>query len=363
MRHCITLTFLLFLLTSCTDRKASKNTIDNNVAVNLDLRKLLTDTLDINWKGRHREKYPWSFFADNAGICRLSNDTIFISTHQGFGPSNSLDITIVNGKFEIKLFEHNCTYGHKYKPLKQSLELNKSTFQIGDTLSGKLYYQAIYVWDTVKNVVDTTTISGKFNLKIRDKYFDRDSLDAENNYKELLLTLLNSRPDTLTQLQLWKCGLTSLPSELRKFKNLETLELNENDFKTADLSMLCVFKKLKYLAIDKCNLTEVPASIFCLKDLEKLSLYNNDIITLPTELFQLTKIEELQLGGNLLTILPNEILKLKKLKMLEISGSMKRNNIVKLPPNFFKTLNHLTKFYAPDFMKEDEYKDYNPKEN
>lgn len=350
-------------MTSCTDKKSNQETIDNNVAVNLDLRKISTDTLDINWKGRNREKYPWSFFADNEGICRLSNDTLFISTHQGFGPSNSLDITIVNGKWEAVLFEHNCTYGHKYKVIKQSLELNKSTFKIGDTLTGKLFYQAVYVWDTVKNVIDTTTILGKFNLKIRDKYFNRDSLDAENHYKELLVKLLNTRPDTVTQLQLWKCGLTSLPTELRKFKNLETLELNDNDFKAADLSMLCEFKKLKYLAIDNCNLTEVPASIFCLKDLEKLSLFNNDISALPTELFQLTKIEELQLGGNLLTTLPNEILKLKKLKMLEISGGMKRNNIAKLPPNFFKTLNNLTEFYSPDFMKEDEYKDYKPKEN
>src|SRR5690606_14284980 len=234
MRHCITITFLLFILTSCTDKKSSQNTIDNSVTVDLDIRKSLTDTLDINWKGRNREKYPWSFFSDNAGICNLSNDTIFIRTHQGYGPSNSLDITIANGKFEVVLFEHNCTYSHKYKVLKQSLELNKSTFRIGDTLTGKLFYQAIYVWDTVKNVVDTTTISGKFNLKIRDKYFNRDSLDAENNYKELVVTLSNTNPDTVTQLQLLKCGLTSLPTELKKFKNLESLELNDNDFKTAD---------------------------------------------------------------------------------------------------------------------------------
>jgi hypothetical protein len=371
----MTIMFLLFTLTSCTDKKSKEAVMDNTVIFNTDLQQSSSDTLDINWAGgtldvdwgdgkiHPNKKYPFSFFSDNAGICNLSNDTIFIKTYQGFGPSNSLDITISKGKFEIVLFEHNCTYSHKYTLLKQSLELNKSTFQIGDTLTGKLYYQATYVWDTIKNVVDTTTISGKFNLKIRDKYFDRDSLDAENNYKELLVTLSNTKPDTVTQLQLWKCGLTSLPTELRKFKNLETLELNDNDFKTADLSMLCEFKKLKYLAIDKCNLTEVPTSIFCLKDLERLSLFNNDISVLPTDLFQLTKIEELQLGGNLLTTLPNEILKLKKLKMLEISGGMKRNNIAKLPPNFFKTLIYLTEFYSPDFMKEEEYKDYKPKEN
>ena len=375
MRHYITITFLLFILTSCTDKKLKEAVMDNSIIINTDLKQSSSDTLDINWAGgtldvdwgdgkiHPNKKYPFNFFSDNAGICNLSNDTIFIRTHQGYGPSNSLYITITNGKFDVVLFEHNCTYSHKYKVLEQNLELNKSTFKIGDTLTGKLFYQAIYVWDTVKNVVDTTTISGIFNLKIRGKHFDRDSLDAENNYKELLLTLLNTKPDTVTQLRIWKCGLTSLPTGLNKFTKLETLELDDNNLKAADLSMLCEFKKLKYLEIDNCNLTEVPTSIFCLKNIEKLSLFNNDISVLPTELFQLTKIEELQLGGNLLTTLPDEILKLKKLRMLEISGGMNRNNIAKLPPNFFKTLIYLTEFYSPDFMKEEEYKDYKPKEN
>ena len=362
-------------MNSCTDKKSIEATLDNKVKINNNLKQTKSDTLDINWSGgtldvdwgdgkiHPNKKYPFSFFSDNAGICNLSKDTIFIRTHQGYGPSNSLDITITNGIFEVVLFEHNCTYSHKYKVLKQNLELNKSIFQIGDTLTGKLFYQAIYVWDTVNNIVDTTTIFGKFNLKIRDKYFDRDSLDTENNNKELLVILSNTKPDTVTQLQLWKCGLTSLPNELSKFKNLETLGLNYNNFKNTDLFRLCEFKKLRILQIDNCNLSKIPESIFCLINLEELSFFNNDISVLPTELFSLTKIRELQLGGNLLTKLPNEILNLKKLEMLEISGGLKRNNIEKLPNNFFKIMLNLTEFYPPDFMNEEEYKDYKPKEN
>ena len=363
MSHYITIFFLLLLLTFCTDKKSNEKAIDCNVTVNLDLRKISTDTLDIDWKGINREKYSWSFFADNEGICRLSSDTLFISTHQGFGPSNTLDITIANGKWEAVLIEHDCTYGHKYKVIKQSLELNKSTFMIGDTITGKLFYQAVYVWDTIKNIVDTTTISGKFKLKIRDKYFDWNSLQAANKYKELLEILLKAKADTVTHVQFRQCGLTSLPIELRKFKNLESLVLNENDFKNADLSMLCEFKKLKILQIDNCNLSKVPESIFCLKNLEELSLFGNEISSLPKEMFFLTKIIDLQLGDNLLTILPNEILNLKKLKRLVITGKMERNNIEKLPTNFFNVLQSLTEFYPPDFLKADEYKDYKPKFN
>lgn len=329
---------------------------DTIVKINSSLVKYPTDTLDISWKGnwwdgkvRPNKNYPFSF-GDEEGICNLTNDTLKIYTHHGYGPSNSLEIRIVKNIFFVNMIEHDCTYGHEYKTLQQSLSINKSTFKIGDTLIGELFYQGIYVWDSVKNVIDTTTISGKFKLKIRNKNFDSDSLVAENNYKRLLVNLLELNPDSTTILFLVRCGLKSLPTELRKFKNLESLVLDGNNFKEVDLSMLCEFKKLKFLQISNCNLIKIPQSIFCLKALEKLDLFNNEIQLLPTGLFQLTNITELQLGGNLLTSLPEEILNFKKLKMLDISGRGSRNNIKKLPANFFKVMENLLTFYPPDSL-------------
>lgn len=241
--------------------------------------------------------------------------------------------------------------------LQQSLELNTSNFKIGDTLIGQLFYKAIFVVDSAYNVIDTNVISVKFRLPIRGKFFDNDSLKLEKNIQYLPVSLSSKQPDTVTKLGIPNCGLTELPIELKKFKNLTRLEIYDNNLENADLSMLCNFKKLKALKLENCNLTEIPASIFCLKSLEELSLFDNNINALPKQLFVLTNIKSLELGGNLLTSLPNEILKLKNLELLNISG-YNRNNIEHLPLNFFKELKKIKEFYPPDFMREIEYKDF-----
>lgn len=376
MRHFLTLTILIFILSTCIDKKSSQEIGQNNVTFNASLKKSQKDTLIIKWRGGTLDascvdgkihpitKFSFGYFSDNKGICNLLKDGLSISTHRGYGPgrTHSLEISIFRGKFDIKLYENNCTYIHKYKMFKQSLELNKSIFKIGDTLTGKLFYQAID-WDSIKNVVDTTTISGIFQLKIRNKDFNEDSLIVEDNYKKLLVTLSNPKPDSITSLVIWKCGLTDLPVELAKFKNLEILKFGENDFKNADLSILNKFNKLRFLTIRDCKLVEVPPSIFNLKNLEGLDLFNNNITSLPKELFKLNRIKELQLGGNLLKVIPEEILNLRELQMLEISGSGYRNDIEKLPADFFKKLSKLTEFYPPDGMNKSVYREYKSQEN
>ncbi len=304
------------------------------------------------------KKYSFNYFDDNAGMCRLSGDTLFISTRQGYGPSNSLNISIFERKYLVKLMELNCTYFHDYTTIKQSLKINKSSFHVGDTLTGELFYQATYVWDSIMNVVDTTTVSGKFKLKIRSENFNRDSLWVENNRKKMFITLSNTKAETVKRLNLSNCGLASLPNDLTRFINLESLELEGNNLNRSDLHQLCQLTKLKSLTLDNCNLNKIPSGVFCLKSLEKINLFNNNLKYLPAELFTLTEMQELQLGGNLLISLPNGILKMKKLRMLEISGSDDRNKIVKLPTNFFKTLKNIDEFYSPDIMPKSAYKEF-----
>jgi Leucine-rich repeat (LRR) protein len=281
-------------------------TKDNIVGFNPILNKVATDTLQINWHP-YRLKYPFIYFEDRKGICKIKNDTLSIITQQGYDPGNQLEIYITKGRFWIILYEYSCTYTHKYKIINQHLTLNEKDFTVDDTLVGEIYCEGIHVWDSIKNDIDTTIISGKFKLKIRDKYFNRDSLYREENYKTLLVLLSNSRPDTVKELDFSICGLKSLPKEISKFKNLEIL-----------------------------------------------NLHNNELQSLPKDLFKLSNIKELHLGYNLLTSLPIEIFNLKKLEILDISGN---NKIKHLPPGLFKSLKNLKTFYAPDSMDIKEYKD------
>ena len=375
MKRGVLLVILTVLFVSCDRRVVTYENFSNDIVVDESLIKLMTDTLDINWTGgsldvdwgdgkaHPNEKYSFNYFDDNAGMCRLSGDTLFISTGQGYGPSNSLNISIFERKYSVKLMEHNCTYSHDYTTIQQSLKINRPSFNVGDTLTGELFYQATYIWDSVRNVVDTTTISGKFKLRIRSKIFNWDSLRVENNRKEMFATLSNTKADTVKRLNLSKCGLTSLPNELTNFINLESLDLEGNNFDKADLNTLCQLTKLRSLTLDNCNLNTIPTGIFCLKSLEEINLFNNNLKYLPAELFTLTEMKELQLGNNLLTSLPNDILKMKKLRMLEISGSEDKNKIKKLPPSFFKTLKNIDEFYSPDIMPESEYREFDERTN
>lgn len=338
------------ILFGCNKKEASKSFDNSKVVIEASLVKAKTDTLSINWRGtRSREEYPFNYFNDTMGICNLFGDTIIISTSQGYGPSNSLKITISNQKFLIDLSEHNCTYSHKYKIIRQELTLNKSRYKIGDTLIGKLYCEGLYVGDSLRNIVDTTTISGKFKLEIRGKGFNWDSLNQEKNYEEYLKALTCLRPDTVTRLNFSYSGLYSLTEDLRKFKNLEILELENNNFSNADLSVLKEFEKLKVIELNHCQLKKIPSSILELRNLERIGLFNNDIEILPVEISNLRKLRELQLGGNSLNSLPNEIIKLEKLEMVDISGS---NDIKKLPPNFFNSLKNLRRFYGSESLEK-----------
>jgi Leucine-rich repeat (LRR) protein len=358
-KNIILIAFLLFYLISCKNKKSNQEILSNKIKVNLDLKKSLTDTLEINWTRKLRKKYSFNYFSENDGICNLSNDSIFIRTDQGAGPSNTLFILISNGKFEIKLFENNCTYRRKYNVIKQSLELNKSNYKIDDTLTGKLFYQGIFVLDSIKNIVDTTTISGKFKLKIRNKDFDFDSLE-----KERRLSILNSpQPEKIKELNLSNWKINSLPKEIKKFRNLELLDLSENDLKNVDLNILSEFSKLKTIRLNNCNLSKIPNSICCLKNIEVIEIDHNNIKKLPLKLFKLTNIKELRMADNLLTSLPKEFLNLKKLKILDISSFNETVYIKNLPPDFFKTLTNLTLFYPPQNMDENKYPEIKNLEN
>lgn len=158
VRKSIVIILATFLLVSCDRRLATHETVTNDIAFDQTLTKFSTDTLNINWIGgtldvdqgggevHPNKKYSFDYFDENAGMCRLSGDTLFISTRQGYGPSNSLNISIFERKYLVKLMELNCTYFHDYTTIQQSLKINKSSFHVGDTLTGELFYQAIYVW-------------------------------------------------------------------------------------------------------------------------------------------------------------------------------------------------------------------------
>ncbi|MCW5198732.1 hypothetical protein VU06_03170, partial [Desulfobulbus sp. F3] len=126
----------------------------------------------------------------------------------------------------------------------------------------------------------------------------------EDMGKEEALRRIKRAAETgATVLDLGRQGLTELPLELFKLKNLTALLLGFN------------------------QLTSLPLELFELKNLNKLSLDINRLSSLPPEISQLTNLITLSLVGNQLTYLPPEIVQLPNLRLFLLY-----NNPIASPP-------------------------------
>lgn len=95
--------------------------------------------------------------------------------------------------------------------------------------------------------------------------------------------------------------------ELYKFTHLEKLDLAGVKKEIIEKIDFTRFPKLTHLGLFHCNLTNIPASVFHLKDLEYLDLGDNQLETFPEEMFQLKKLKHLQLRNNAIKEVPKSI--------------------------------------------------------
>jgi len=112
--------------------------------------------------------------------------------------------------------------------------------------------------------------------------------------------------------------LTEIPPEIFKLKNLERLELQENDI-TSIPSEIGNLTNLKLLALQENEITSIPPEIGNLTNLTGLLLYTNSITEIPSEIGNLINLEDFNLrrNGNL-KIPPSQIR-----KMIQRSGNPK----------------------------------------
>ncbi|MBD3349954.1 MAG: hypothetical protein GF364_00530 [Candidatus Lokiarchaeota archaeon] len=119
----------------------------------------------------------------------------------------------------------------------------------------------------------------------------------------------------VTQLGIYRKGLSSLPESIGSLKSLTYLNLWNN------------------------NLSSLPDSIGSLKSLKELKLYNNNLSSLPDSIGSLKSLETLWLQGNKLSSLPESIGSLKSLKEL----NLRKNKLSSLPGTIKKWLKELEK--------------------
>jgi len=135
-------------------------------------------------------------------------------------------------------------------------------------------------------------ISGQVAHPAALPLYDSLTLDTMTAFTDLQTAM--QHPEKVVKLVLRKEKLTSFPSEIWKFPNLQYLDLSKN------------------------KLTEVPDSIGRLVNLQVLHLSKNNIEFLPREIGDLSNLMILDINQNELTSLPPQIGKLKKLRYLDL---------------------------------------------
>lgn len=147
------------------------------------------------------------------------------------------------------------------------------------------------------------------------------------------------------------CGVTWMPTEIGKLKELEKLALSWSsiteipssigqlkNLKELDLGMNVILMKLPEEIGDLVSLTRLdlhntsigslPGSIGRLRNLKDLGLsLTIRLVELPQEIGELASLENLDLGASSIKSLPSSIAKLSKLKRLDLS----KTKIVRLP--------------------------------
>ena len=154
--------------------------------------------------------------------------------------------------------------------------------------------------------------------------------DGKLDLSRCSLKTLPSEIGQLTNLRLlWANGnqLTELPREIGQLANLHELQLDDNRL-TELPHEIGQLAQLRELQLDRNRLTELPREIGQLAKLKALGLRDNQLTELPREIGNLVNLEVLCFDGNDLDRIPLELGQLINLKAL----SFGRNKIAKLLP-------------------------------
>ena len=173
---------------------------------------------------------------------------------------------------------------------------------------------------------------------------------------------LSAQPDDITEINLTDFGLTEFPYQLKRFRNLQNINLKDNFIASATLdrkdfpklatisfqnNLLAnnslrvtgrkgptainltdnhftripkTYRKVRYLYLANSSISEVTRKdIRKIKKVQFLNLYGNTLTEISPAIRRLKKLKELDLYRNRLSSLPSRLTRMKKLETLAIS--------------------------------------------
>ncbi|GAM21626.1 hypothetical protein SAMD00019534_048010 [Acytostelium subglobosum LB1] len=198
-----------------------------------------------------------------------------------------------------------------------------------------------------------------FNSVVGQQHVDTSPVNSEPIPSELSYLKSLRVLDLSSNIAPGWCGPTYLPPSIFWFGQITTLLVTHAQLKAipADIHHLC---SLTHLDLSNNLIDYLPTEVGLLANLQQLSVRDNKLDALPLDLGRLTKLTHLDVSKNALADLPAELSKLVALEILDISFNqlaklpeqlfqerqglvslkdfrMRRNNIERLPPMFFRT--------------------------
>ena len=158
-------------------------------------------------------------------------------------------------------------------------------------------------------------------------------LDLRDNFK------LGCVPDdianlvNLKKLDLYGCGIKTVPSFIGNLRQLESLDLRKNSLDNEGVpSEIGGLTGLIRLLLSNNAFTQVPPQILALPALREFEISGNKIMELTPEIGRLATLQRFNIGNNKLQRLPDTIGSLTELTNLTI----KCNELKELPPEIAK---------------------------
>lgn len=151
-----------------------------------------------------------------------------------------------------------------------------------------------------------------------------------------LETALKS-PEKVTTLELRKDKLTSIPSEILAFKNLEILDLSNNQISEVKVD-LSVLTKLHTIILSKNKLARFPMEFSSIPNLKILGLDRNPIDSIPDAIIQFRALEQLDLWDCDIEYVSLEILNMPNLSYLDLRNTYFKSEELKWISEGSKTI-------------------------
>lgn len=137
----------------------------------------------------------------------------------------------------------------------------------------------------------------------------------------------------LTEIDVYSCGLKTLPETFFNNNNLTTVCICQNQLSV--LPAIPVENSITFLNLNANYFNKLPSDFANLKNLETLTIKDCSFTTFPLEILKLEKLKTLDISANNIDVLPEalgemknlERLYLTKLKISKFPKSLKKSNL------------------------------------